>query len=314
LERQCDIIKPVAFIDRHWRNCSRCFPGWKSPVLIFLIVVSLTQGLPCRAQDSDFVTGGFQYTPGPTVRKYIAGAAAGGLLVGTMIGSYFEWWNRDHASFHFLHEGWFSDYSVGIDKIGPLYTGYFYFHTFRNLLLWGGNQPATAFWWSAGLATFFTVSIEVGDGLSSWGFSFEDVAADLMGIGYGILQTQSPILRNFNLKWSYVPSNGYRWPPHLTANYDAHTYWVTVNVHNLLPTTMRSYWPEFQQLAAGYGVDDHQTKHEAVIGLDFNLNIFQPESDIVKLLQREISMIHLPAPAVKFTEHKNPRYYLFQLN
>jgi hypothetical protein len=279
-----------------------------------LLFALLLQSVPGRGQDSLLVTDGFHMSPGFTAQKLVAGGLVGGMLIGTMIGSYYEWWNRNHARFHFLHEGWFSDYSVGIDKVGHLYTGYFYFQTFRNFMLWGGYHPSTAFWWPFGLTTLFSIAIEVGDGRSSWGFSMEDVASDIIGIGYGALQTQSPLLRNFNLKWSYVPSGGYRWPPHITANYDAHTYWLVVNVHNLLPDAIRDYWPEFLQLAAGYSVDDNQTRHEAVIGLDFNLNVFDVKNDVLRLLQSEISMIHLPAPAVKFTEGKEPRYYLFHLN
>ncbi len=280
---------------------------------MFLLTLVLSCS-PCWSQDSAIVTDGFTSHPGPSTRKYVAAGLAGSALLGTMIGSYYEWWYRNHEPFHFLHEGWFSDYALGIDKVGHMFTGYFYFNTFRNFLLWGGYDPSTAFWWALGMSSFFATSIEIGDGLSSWGFSPEDVSSDIIGIGYAALQSETPFLRNFNLKWSYVPAGGFKWPPHITTHYDYHTYWLTVNLHNLLPEDLKEYWPAFLQPAFGYSVDDNVTRREAVVGLDFNLNVFDVEDSTLLLLQKTIAMLHIPAPAVKFTEGKVPRYYLFQLN
>jgi len=286
-----------------------------APIFPALSLAIMLAGNPCaRAQDSLCTTDGFTMTSGTSPRKILAGGMAGGLIVGTMIGSYYEWWYRNHASFHFLHEGWFSDYALGIDKVGHMFTGYFYFNSVRNFMLWGGFSPSAAFFWAFGMSAMFATTIEIGDGFSSWGFSPEDVFSDYIGIGYGILQSQSPFLRNFNLKWSYVPDHGYIWPPHITDHYDFHTYWLAVNVHNLLPESVSGYWPEFLQLAVGYSVADNQTRREGVIGLDFNLNVFDLHDDTLLLLQKTASMIHVPAPAVKFSEGKYPAYYLFQLN
>src|SRR5512140_766910 len=145
-------------------------------LFVFLLLCSVT---PAFAQDSTVViTEGFQTRPDWTTRKAISTVAFGGVLVGSLVGSYFDWWNEDSRSFHFTQEGWFQDYSLGIDKCGHAYTSYFYFHTFRNLLLWGGARPSTAFWWASGATAFFAVSVEIGDGLSPIGFSFEDLAAN----------------------------------------------------------------------------------------------------------------------------------------
>ncbi len=73
----------------------------------------------------------------------------------------------------------------------------------------------------------------------------------MIGLGYGMLQTEVPFLQNFNLKWSYVPADGYRLPPRFTDHYDAHTYWLTINVHNLLPKVRGAIGPT---LAGGGGV------------------------------------------------------------
>jgi len=247
-------------------------------------------------------------------RKIIATGAIGGILVGSLIGSYFDWWKDDNRPFHFTDDGLFNNYSLGIDKVGHAYTSYFYFNTFRNVMRWGGYDERTAFWWAAGISAFFALSIEIGDGLSPFGFSTWDLSFNMMGLGYGMAQTAVPFLQNFRLKWSYVPQEGYRWPPRFTEHYDAHIYWLTFNVHNLLPESAGAWWPEFLQLAVGYGVDDVQTRREFMIGLDLDLDVFRTEQPEVRLLEQTVNLFHIPMPTVKFTEGKTPRYYLIGWN
>jgi hypothetical protein len=56
------------------------------------------------------------------------------------------------------------------------------------------------------------------------------------------------------------------------------------------------------------------TKREAVIGLDYNLEVIPTHSEDLLLIKRTLNMFHYPAPAVKFTETKSPKYYLFHTN
>lgn len=242
----------------------------------------------------------------------IATGLVGSFMVGSLTDSYFSWWKGAGSHFTFRAEGWWNNPHLGIDKAGHVYTSYFYYHAVRNVLLWGGYESSVASMWAAGLSGFFAVSIEVGDGLSDFGFDYQDLACNLAGLGYAMAQTKYPFLRNFNLKWSYVPRDGYRFPPRFTDHYDAHTYWVTVNVKNLLPVSLEPYWPGFLQLGVGYGVDDNESKRELVVGLDLNLEIFQTHNEELSLIQKTVNMFHIPAPAVKFTQSKTPRYYFFQ--
>ncbi|MEW6512236.1 MAG: hypothetical protein AB1428_14900, partial [Bacteroidota bacterium] len=81
---------------------------------------------------------GFRQTDGWTLKKGAATVAVGGVLAGSLVSSYFDWWQGAREPFHFVQEGFLHDYSLGIDKIGHAYTSYFYFHTFRDVQLWGG--------------------------------------------------------------------------------------------------------------------------------------------------------------------------------
>jgi hypothetical protein len=281
-------------------------------VVIATLLIACT--VCAAASDSLRVTDGFSRIDGFSGRKVIATGLMGGILAVSLVWSYDAWWKNSREPLHFQSENWLNGEHRGIDKAGHFYTSYFYFHTFRNVMLWGGYSPSTAMWWAAGAAAFFALTVEIGDGLSDIGFDYQDLVFNVGGLAYAMTQTEVPFLKNINIKWSYVPSGGYEFPPRFTRHYDAHTYWLTLNVHNLLPASLSTYWPEFLQLAAGYSVDENVTKREAVVGLDFNLGVFCAPNEDIRLLQKTVDMFHVPAPAVKFTEDRKPRYYLFHLN
>jgi hypothetical protein len=279
----------------------------------FLLALVLACG-PLQAQDSLSLPAASPEVSLWTPRRIIATGLVGGILAGSLVSSYYDWWKDDAQPFHFTDDGLFENYSLGMDKLGHTYTSYFYFHTFHNVMLWGGYDRSAALWWSAGTTAFFALSIELGDAVSPYGFSFADLGFNMIGLGYGMLQTEIPFLKNFSLKWSYVPADGYRWPPRFTDHYDAHTYWLAVNIHQLLPEGARTYWPGWLQLAVGYGVDETQTRREWVIGLDLNLGAFQVEQPDLRLLLQTADLFHFPAPAVKFTQGEKPEYSLFYTN
>jgi hypothetical protein len=281
----------------------------RNALLGLLLSVTLTTNVFCqdslRTIPPDSTTG-----QSWGARKTIATALSVGFLGGSLVGSYFDWWNNDAKPFHFVREGFWNDYASGVDKFGHAYTSYCYFHIFRNIMLWGGFSDEAAFWWPLGGSAFFAISVEVGDGLSSIGFSFEDLTANTLGLTYAVLQSKFPFLNNIQMKWSYVPPDGYRWPPRFTDHYDGHTYWFTFNMHNLLPDPVGSSWPEWLNFAVGYKVDDNQSRHALVVGFDFNLGAFTTSQPDLVLARNTLDLFHLPVlPAVKMTEEKHPRWY-----
>ena len=279
-----------------------------------LLVSLLLFGTCCAAaQDSTLAFNQFPQANGSPARKLVASGLMAGIIGTTVTWSIDAWWQGRSHPFNFYSEGWFNDYSLGVDKVGHAYSSYFYFHTFHNVMLWGGFDPSDALWWGAGISEFLALCLEVGDGFSTFGFSYEDLLSNTFGVTYGVLQTQIPVLQNFSLKWSYIPVRQHD-GLNFTQHYDAHTYWLSFNVHGLLPDELKEYWPEFIQLAAGYSVDANQTRREGVIGLDFNFEVFRAPNPDILLLQKTFNMFHVPAPAIKFTEKKEPQYYLFHLD
>jgi hypothetical protein len=280
----------------------------KFAIVLIVVCTSLT-----HARDSLTVTDGFHTNPEFTGRKIVATSAIGGFLALSLYWSYDSWWRHATPQFNFVTENWLNGYARGIDKVGHFYTSYFYFNLFRNIMLWGGYESSTADWWALGGSTFFAVAVEIGDGFTpQYGFDYQDLTFNLSGVAYGFLQTRVPFLKNFNFKWSYVPSDGYRFPVRLVEHYDDHTYWLTCDINNLLPSSLEPYWPDFLQVAVGMGVDDGFKKREFVIGFDLNLeSLFRTDNEDLLLLEKTVNKFHIPAPAIKFTERKEPRYYLF---
>jgi len=244
-----------------------------------------------------------------------------GIVAHSIFTTYIEykwWWKGDYHPFTFQVEGFLNDYSVGVDKFGHMYTSHFYFHTLYNLLTWGGYDESTTLWVSSLIPAFYAFSIELGDGFSSFHFSPDDLTFNLAGVGYGILQTKYPFFNNFKIKWSYFPSashlNSFQHP--FSADYDRHIYWLTFNVHNLLPASAAQYWPRFLNLAVGYGGNNISSYavgpklRKLAIGLDYNLTTIPLEGETWDVVKNIIDLFHLPAPGIRLVESKPPDYEL----
>jgi hypothetical protein len=286
----------------------------RSSLFLYLVLLAAPRG---AAQDSSEVTDGFRRVDGGSTKKTVATALVATIVAGTLADSYFTWWARAEKPFSFLGHGgenWLNGAHLGIDKPGHMFGAYCMFKIIHNTLLWGGYDRSTAFWWAAGIGIWNGLQIEIGDGFTMYGFDYQDLVFDVAGVGYGMLQSQVPVLQNFNLKFSYWSQKGITSPANFTTDYDALTIWLTINVHNLLPTSMDKYWPKFLQLAVGYGVTDQSTRRELAIGLDLSIeSLFNPSNEDRLWMTRIADMLHLPAPAVIFTEGKSPRFDLFYL-
>lgn len=236
-----------------------------------------------------------------------------GLVAHTLFTTYVEyqwWWKGDYHPFQYRVEGFLNDYSLGVDKIGHFYTSYFYFTALNNLMRWGGYDESTNLWVSSLIPALYALSIEIGDGYSTYQFAPDDLAANLLGVGYGMLQVKYPFFNNFKVKWSYFPGATYRnsFKHPFSDDYDDHIYWLSMNVHNLLPESIGKYWPRFFNVAFGYG-GQNITKGSAgpqlrkfAIALDYNLTTIPLEGETWDVVKNIVDLFHFPAPGVRFVE------------
>jgi hypothetical protein len=276
-------------------------------ILLALLILAHTS----RGQDSlaPPPVKGYTRADGWTGRKIASTAVVGAVFVSTWVDAYYTWWKQTEKPFSFFSERWFSEAHGGIDKPGHFFGTYSIFRVVNDVLLWGGYDRSTAFWWATGLSLFNGFQIEVGDGFSQYGFDYQDLVFDFAGVGYGMLQSEIPLLENFDFKFSYWSKTGINTPIAFTKDYDAMTIWLSFGMHNLLPEGVARYWPEWLNLAVGYSVDDRESKKEVAIGIDLNFEGFSTHSENVYVAERLFDLWHAPLPAVKFTERKVPRWY-----
>lgn len=106
-------------------------------ILIIAAIVLATS--TASAQDSTSSAADlFPHVKQGLSRKIVATGIIAGMIGTSTIWAVDAWWQGRSHPFNFYSEGWFNDYSLGMDKIGHAYTSYFYFHTFHNIMLWGG--------------------------------------------------------------------------------------------------------------------------------------------------------------------------------
>lgn len=289
-----------------------------SVVLLVLLFSPLAHTQESAEQDSMFLF---------MKRKDFAAYTTIGWSVGAVVME-FQWWWRDDFlykkhPFRIANDGYFYNYSYGVDKLGHMFTSYLFFYTTYDFLRWAHYDNATALWGAIAVPAAHAIAIEFADGYSKYAFNPSDLVFNSLGIAYGAVQTQVPFLQNFNLKWSYIPTaNGGAsdpdWGP--ASDYSGHIYWMAADVHNLLPESAKPYWPKFLNLAIGMGAKNVShgevgpKKHMLAIGLDWKMTELPLEGDTWGVVKNLIDKIHFPAPGVKVYEGEKPQGKVLLLN
>ena len=241
------------------------------------------------------------------------------LISGTLLGSMVVihvyqqsgWWRDNRAPFHFQED---LVYGLNVDKIGHFYGTYLLEFFISRSMRWANVSEESSVWIGSGGALLFQTYVEVEDGFSNWGFDRVDFASDVAGAAWPLGRYYLPYLRNFDLKLSYHSSDllgnpggiGFKGQKHLIIDdYEGQTFWMSFKIHQLVPESLRRYWPEFLCLAAGYGArevagpDPHRVYF---LALDLDMTKIIPgESGFLKSLGELMNYIHLPLPAVQFS-------------
>lgn len=236
---------------------------------------------------------------------------------------YFQnvWWADQSAKFHF-DTGSDMVYALGMDKCGHFWSSKLTSDLFYDMLSWSGVPRKSALWYGAGYGILTTALVEIKDGLAPyWGFSLGDMTANTAGALFPVAQEYIPVLRNFQVKWSYdflnpsyyktLENNGDK--PFMD-DYERHNYWLSANVHGLLPKPLKPYWPEFLNIAAGLSAERLNGKgsgnHEIFLALDYDLTKIPVKSKTLRRAFHYLNHLHFPAPTIRIT----PRVRLYGVN
>lgn len=219
------------------------------------------------------------------------------------------WWKDQMDYFKYAQDPF---YAKHVDKISHVYSANAFTVITSVFYEWSGFSPKTSLILGAVTSFAYETYIEVYDGFAPiWGFDWIDVGANIGGALYPFLQKEFPVLKNFNLKWSFKPE----WIKKKSENtsdllddYTSMTFWLSISPEGLLPKKAAEYYPGFLAIAVGVSLSNANKKiggakayREWYIGLDYDLLNFPGNTEFLKDLKRILNFYRFPAPAVRFS-------------
>lgn len=191
-------------------------------------------------------------------------AAAVNLGIAAAITGYgFAQWGWGESSFAYNSEGWFESdtESGGADKLGHAYTGAVITAITASLYHGWGYKNDDAALLGACSGMLATTLIEIGDGFSEeHGFSWEDQAFNLAGVGLEYLRLRFPEFgQRVQFRWEYFPSAKVRNGEEMDifTDYEGSRWMLAFP----LKAWMRERsWLDWVDLLVGYGTRDFEDR------------------------------------------------------
>ena len=172
--------------------------------------------------------------------------------------------NYPHTSFHTFND---SKEWLQVDKIGHGWTAYNTGQASAAMWRWAGLSRKKAALIGGLSGTAYLTVIEFLDAHSSkWGWSWSDIGANVFGSSLFIGQEIAWSEQRIRYKFSFHKNNygeaglekradqlfGESWYERMLKDYNAQTYWLSVNIRSFFP---KSQWPAWLNIAVGYGAD-----------------------------------------------------------
>lgn len=276
---------------------------------------------------------------------------------GFSYGLYTAWYkNFPQESFHL-----FNDYGEwqNMDKYGHVFSAYFQADWMYHYAKWTGIDDDKAIWTGIIGSTLIQSTIEVFDGFSSnWGFSLTDVAANTIGVTAFGLQQKHWGEQRINFKLSSWPKKydtsqfssidgrqfsdlqsrsnelfGSGFSERFLKDYNAQTYWASVNIHSFLPEGNK--WPIWLNVALGYSAEnafggfenvwyvdgsrfelgpDQDRYVQFVLTPDIDLTKIKTNSRFLKMLFGVLNAYKLPTPGLSINTRGEFNLHFVYLN
>ena len=236
----------------------------------------------------------------------LASISAGSFVVGHAFLSNL-WWKGQPVPFHFeFDKDW--SYALGADKFGHAIMSYLGTDLYRQALAWTGFENRTALWISSVLVWSYMTYIEIRDGFSiDWGFSWGDMAANTLGIGWRLLEEYEPAFKAVTWKASYWPSDAWRAGlySNIIDDYESTYHWASIDPELFMPKGVADFWPDWLNIALAHTVSgvasyDGSGSHQFVLALDIDTEGFGVTDPFWSSVLRVINYYHIPMPAIRF--------------
>ena len=254
-------------------------------------------------------------------RVFIVGSSLAGALGGSYLYVQNSWWSEKQEPFHF-DDGADLTYALNVDKVGHFMGGLGASDVFSSSMKWAGMQEEQALWYGAAFGSGLQLAIEMKDAYAPyWGFSKWDLALGSAGSLFPVAQYYNDDLKAINFKFSYYKQSDIYWEldrqrgkePNKYAwqdDYPNQTYWLSVDVNHFTETCC---WPDWLNLAIGFGLDDTQYLNESntkmggnnewYIALDYDIPkmLKKWNSPTGKKVKHWLNYVHLPAPTIRIS-------------
>lgn len=289
-------------------------------------------GLSASAQDS--LSAAPDPAPRPSAgRKWLAGGVSALGYGGSFVFLNEAWYkNYPRSSFHTFDD---SGEWLQMDKLGHAWTAYHTSRVTSAMWQWAGVRKNTAVLLGSGSSLLYMLSIEYLDGLSAeWGWSWPDAGADLFGAllyaGQEIGWKRQTVQLKFSAHTASYAGDletranelfGRSLPERILKDYNAQTYWLSLNLHDLFP---KSRLPKWLNLAIGHGAEGMYGGYDNV-GYDKSGNLtfdrrdiprrrqwyLSPDIDLTRISTRSkflrgllgvVNVLKIPAPALEFSD------------
>lgn len=205
---------------------------------------------------------------------------AGGMAAVAAYG--FANWDYGESSFHFENEGWFERDSPhgGADKLGHFWSSYALSHLYSYVYRKWGYTDSEGNLYGALSTLALQTFMEVFDGFSpTQGFSYQDMAMNLLGVGVGYLWGKYPVLaKKIDFRMEYKPefnSNDFGFADH----YDRQSFLIALKADGF--DFIKNPYLRYLEFQVGYyarGYDDYyeggpdNRQRTVFVGLGFNVS------------------------------------------
>jgi len=301
--------------------------------LLLLIVIAPTQQ---SSAQRDSVSASTLKT-----RKWIVGGTHIVFLAGSAVGLNNIWYaDYERESFHLFND--MKEWNQ-MDKAGHIWTSYQLSRASTATWKWAGlNEKKSILLGSLSALTYQSI-IEINDGFSTeWGFSWGDMAANVVGTGAFAFQELGWKDQRIQIKFSY---NAYDYPPdqierrnqlfgtgtleRVFKDYNSQTYWASVNLKSFFK---QSILPAWLNIAVGYGAEgmlggfenkwtdkdgteitryDVERLRQFYFAPDIDLTKIKTKSKFLRSVFFIVNSIKVPAPTISWDSKGTCRVYAF---
>ncbi len=233
------------------------------------------------------------------------------------------WWDEKRTGFHFYRGyrrtegfwdfGWHDSYYGHLDKLGHLYSSKILSEVLIDVATWVGYSRKTSKFIGTTLSFLLMSEIEIYDSFfEEWGFSLADFTANAVGSYSPFIADKFPFMKHFKLKMSYHESKYLNIEESFIKDYAGMTFWLSCHIDHILPEKVSNFWPDYLNIAVGYGFDKPHGNVEIYLAPDIDLTrLIKTDNKFLNRMIHFLDYIHVPLFAWKITPHSKFYYAYF---